>query len=304
MTLRTTIGSLLVLVWLAAAGAAQVALDNKPTYEVGRKSITTSTIKSRQVLNVAGNDIESQVEQSMRLSDVPQEAAADGTRPVRYAFESIKTSMKVSGLSIEFDSANPDKRHEIAEIDRILDLFRAMAKSRWTAVLGPDYLFRTLEYEGDPFGNLDQDLKREVDPKKHIDNANQTVNRLPNKTVALNETWKRTEKIDIGGGQSLEFQRELKYLGPRETDGRMLHRIGMTSSAVKYHSGDGPLKIVKSDLKVVASQAEMLYDPQLGMLTRSVESVQVSGPVTFSIGGQEAEGRLDLTLEGETVYTR
>lgn len=290
---------------LATAAPGQVKLQNSPRYEPGRKSVTTSQIKTRQVLTLAGRDLESKNSQYMELAEVPGPAAADGTRPVAYSFDALRITVSSPGIELKFDSADPDKPHAIPQLDRVLELFRRLAKSKWTATMGPDNLVQKIEYQGKPFADLDEDLRQEVDPEKDAQTANDILKRLPNRIVQPGEMWKRTERFNPGSGQMMEFDRELKYVGPKQVDGRTMHEIAVTTTAVRYLAlgKQAPLKVTDSDLKVKTSNGTILYDPERGVMARSNETVHVVGDITFQLGeNNTVAGKLDLTLESDTTF--
>lgn len=289
---------------LTAPAVAQVALVNKPNYEPGHSSRTTSQIKTRQVLTLAGKNLESQNEQYMVLVETPGPLNQDGTRPVKYSFDTLRIGLTSPGITLKFDSAQPDKPNELPQLDQVLDLFRRLAKARWTATFGRDNLIKSIEYEGKPFADLDPELQKEVDPEKDAQTANDILRRLPNKVVQPNETWQRTERFNPGSGQMMEFVREFKYLGPKQVEGRTLQEIEVKTTGVKYLAlGDqAPLKVAGSDLKVEASKGTILYDQELGVMTRSTEQTRVNGAITFLVEGTEVQGQLDLTIDSDTTF--
>lgn len=58
-----------------------------------------------------------------------------------------------------------------------------------------------------------------------------------------------------------------------------------------------PLKVIKSDLKVEASDGTMFFDREAGCVVESKGKTQIKGSMTFSINDMELPGELDLTIE-------
>ena len=157
-------------------------------------------------------------------------------------------------------------------------------------------------FEGEPFKDLPEALKKEVSPERFKKQTEQQLKRLPGKAVAKGDSWKRSETSDIGQGQKLTFEREFTYTGTKQVDGKTLDVISIKVTKVDFAIDNNPM-MSASDVKLKSpeSSGEMLYDRETKMIMASTEKLQIKGSLTLEIGGMKFENSsLDLTIEGKT----
>ena len=130
--------------------------------------------------------------------------------------------------------------------------------------------------------------------------ANQAREVLPDKPVNKGDRWQRTVVMDIGAGQSLTFETYYNYGGTVQKDGKTYDKIESFIGGVTYSLDPNspiPLKLLKSDLKIDSSMGTILFDQEKGQVAESSSTTRITGPMTFSVNGQELPGKVDLTLE-------
>jgi hypothetical protein len=164
----------------------------------------------------------------------------------------------------------------------------------------------SIEFVGNPFGDLDPNAAKEVTPQRFMDEYNNRLRHYPDGPVAVGDKWERTEEVQIGSGQMLKFKKEFTYLGTEEKSGTTFDKVGVKSLTVDYEIGEGgqlPLKLDESNLEVASSEGVLLYDRKLKMFTSEAEKLQIKGTLTFTIdiNGQKQKfpGNLDLTIEAK-----
>src|SRR5690349_12082453 len=113
-----------------AIGWGQVKLEHK--YPDGAKATYTTTIKSEQKLTLLGRDIPSKSEQTITTSMVNGQRGDDGKLAVQHAVEAFKTTLDLAGINLTYDSTKPDAAPPGTQLDAFLDIFKALAKSKWT----------------------------------------------------------------------------------------------------------------------------------------------------------------------------
>jgi hypothetical protein len=118
------------------------------------------------------------------------------------------------------------------------------------------------------------------------------------------DTWERTSKMNLGGGQVLTVTTRYTYEGEIEKEGRKLDRITSKSLTVDFAlepDSPLPLTVKSSELKPSESKGEILFDRALGQAVETSGSVTIVGNMTFVIMGNELPSKLNLTMESSTV---
>ena len=107
----------------------------------------------------------------------------------------------------------------------------------------------------------------------------------------------------MGGGQSISFRKKYEYVGTEKKGEKILDKITAKVLEVKFSQdpeSKTPLKVVKSDLKVDSSDITLLFDREDGRVVNSRSRVRLKGEMTFSGGGMDLPGAIDLTLQKNT----
>ena len=123
---------------------------------------------------------------------------------------------------------------------------------------------------------------------------------LPDKPVNKGDRWQRTRVLHAGAGQILTFETYYEYAGTMEKGGKTLDKIDSFIGGVTYTLDPNsplPLKLLKSDLKIDSSMGSVLFDREKGQIVESTSATRITGPITFSVNGQELPAKLDLTME-------
>ena len=81
----------------------------------------------------------------------------------------------------------------------------------------------------------------------------------------------------------------------------------MTAQSVAYAQDDNPqaqLKVLQSNLKVEVSKGTILFDNEKGQTVENTSFTRVAGDMTFSINGMDFPGKLDLTMDSNSVLQK
>ena len=193
----------------------------------------------------------------------------------------------------------------MAQLEPLVKLFDALSNSKWNTEYSNDGKVKSVKFEGEPFKDFPEALKKEVSPERFKKQTEDQLNRLPAKAVAKRDSWKRKETSDIGQGQKLIFEREFTYTGTKEVDGKTLDVISIKVLSVDFIIEDNPaLGASDAKLKASESKGEMLYDRELKSIVSSDEKIQIKGTVTLEIGTMKFENSaLGLTIEGKSKTT-
>ena len=295
-----------ILTALAACSitaSAQVTLEIKQT----EKSTVTrqSDISLKQILQIAGQEIETQSIQKITTESVNGARDANGTMSTRATH--TKWNGKWSfpgGIEMKFDSAVPDAKAPIEQLEPILNVVRAMIKHPTTQVFNKDGSPKSVNVPEAAIKNLQGPLKKEFNAKQILDQLKQEHARLPTKAVNKNDTWVRMELMPLGAGQVLNIRVDYTYGGTLKKNDRVLDRITGKVTDVAYEmkgKNAGPLVVKDSDIKAAKSKIDLLFDRQTGRFVETKNFIQVTGTMTFEANGQELPGKLDLTIEQNTI---
>jgi len=303
-----TVGFVAVICWagLASSAQAQVKLELKHTEGAQTTDLVTS--KTHQILSINGMDVETTSEETVRVRSAIGTRKADGSLPIETKIESLRAQISLPGnMVLSFDSANPPDKKDESPLGFLLDVFKAVAGSSYTIILDKNDKVASVEgtqkvldkaTELNPMAA--EMLRSRMDVEKIKHSHEQETDIFPTILVRPGDTWEKKEDNDIGGGQTLAFQRRYEYQGPVNKDGAMLEKIGSKALSVTYSmdpNASSPAKVTKSDLKVDSSEGTILFDRKLGRVVERSGKIKISGDMTLSIAGNELPTKLNLSME-------
>jgi len=291
--------TLIALVTCAFTASAQVSLQIKQSEN---STITHhSDISIKQILQIAGQEVPTESIQKYTTKSVSGKRAADGTLSTRATFTHWNGKWAFpGGIEMKFDSAVPDAKAPLAQLEPILDVVRAMIKHPTTQVFAKDGSLKKVIVPEGATDSLEGPFKEEFNAKQIRDQVNQVNARLPNKAVSKGDTWVRKESSQLGAGQVMNFRIDYKYEGTIKKNGRELVRITGKVTDVSYdmtENNESPLKVKDSQLKAAKSEIDLLFDGKLGRFIETKNLIQIKGTMTFEANGQELPGKLDLTIQ-------
>lgn len=307
---RAVVSSLVLVAGFCQAGQAQVSLAYK--FNEGEKEKDRTVVKVHQTLTIGGNDIQTDSDVAVVASLAVGKRGEDGTLPLVHKVESLRTQLMLpGGLSLSFDSANPDAKIDNPQIAFLGDVFKAAAGMEYTVVLDAKGEARSVEKVESRLVKLDdldpkaRDLiKGKFDAEKHLKEFRQNHANLPTILVREGEPWDRTEVANLGGGQTLTFKNRYEYRGTVELDCCTLDKIDVKAREVTYEmaaDSPSPLKLVNSDLKIESSEGTILFDRKLGRIHERKQAIRIKGDLTFKVGEMELPSKLELTLDTATT---
>lgn len=294
--------SLLATGW-AAPAMAQVKLEHK--FEDGRKTITHTTMKIKQTLTLAGMGLDTESDRFVISASQVGKRDAEGKVRVEQWTDKLTTTAKLpGGITLSFDSDDPNKKADNPALEPFMQVMRAAAKSR--PVLVRDQSGKVVAVEGldKAAEEVPEELRGDFDPEKAKKTANQELENLPSNPVKVGDTWTKNADLPLGSGQVMSMTVEYKYLGEVKEGDKAFDKIEAKTTAVSFSIADDsklPLKVTKSDLKPTESSETMLFDREAGQFHSTKGKIRIQGDLDFTINGQALPGKLDLTIESETV---
>lgn len=305
MLRRALVCTIALSLGAASSAMAQVKLEYK--FPEGRSATLKETVKAKQVLTLAGMDIETNSERLTSATSSIGKRDADGTLRIGTKIDLIKGQFEIMGMVFPFDTSDPNVKIDNPELSFIGDLLKALTgkevtivldgKNKVKAVEGTDKITEAAKGYGP---KVEENLKDAKIVERYQQDFEQEHANLPDILVREGETWEQTEQDSLGDGQTLTFRRRYEYLGTVEKNGRKLDKIGIKALDVTYKMDDNaksPLKALKSELKVESSDGQMLFDREGGATIERNEVSRIKGTIDFKINEQEIPGKLDLTYE-------
>ena len=300
---------------LAIPGFAPLALDPVKLefkHLEGTSSTANSASKVHQILNIAGMDIETKVDNKVTVTSTVGKRSSDGRLPIQEKIESLAVELSLpGGVTVEFDSTNPNAKSDNPMIQALLDTYKARVGSTYSIVLGPDNKVITVEGTDSILKNASPSaaelLRGELNPEHIKKAAQQGYDMLPTGPVSKGDTWTRTTVTRIGGGQTLTFETKFEYAGTVDRDGKKLDKITSAATSVTYSmdpDAPTPLKVTQSDLKIDSSKATILFDREKGRSVQSTSVTRIVGDMTLNINGMDFPSKLDLTFDSTSILQK
>ena len=284
------------LVLGSSLASAQVTLELK--YPEGTKSVIHRDTKSTQTLTLAGMDLVTKTSAFIVSGSSIGQRAADGTLKIDAKIETLQSEVLFSGGSVQFDSANPDKKADNPLLEPILEVFRSVYRTPTTLELDAKNKITTVKLPEGEYEKLPESAKDHLNPEALKKAVAQAQDFLPEGPVKKGDTWERASETNLGAGQSLSFRAKYEYGGTIEKDGITLDKItGKYFDVSLAINGNPMLQVTKSDLQVANSESTHLFDRARGCVVSHSSKTQLVGPLTLVINGMELPGKLDLTIE-------
>ncbi len=300
-------GSVLTLALVAAGwtvpAQAQVRLELKHTEET--KQVLHTNMKLKQTLTLAGMNIDTESDRFVISSKQVGKKDADGKLRVEVKTDKLSVSLKLpGGITMTFDSDDPNRKADNPQLEPVLELMRAAVKARTTLVFDPSGKVVAVEGLDKAAEGLSEELKGEFDAEQTKKTANQQAERLPTDAVKPGDTWTRNSDLPLGSGQVMSFTTEYKYVGEVKDGTKTLDKIEAKATSVSFSIAENsklPLKVTKSELKPTESNETLLFDRAAGQWHSVKEKIRIQGDLDFTINGQPLPGKLDLTIESDTL---
>lgn len=288
---------------MAGAGDAHAQVTLELKYPEGTKSSTQTESVVNQTLTLAGRDILTKANTFTTSTSSIGTRAADGTLAIVEKVESLQSELDLNGTKLQFDSANPDKKADLPQLEPLLDLYRAVVKLPMTRTLeAKTNKLKSVTLPDGEFEKLGEAAKDRFSSEKLKKATEQALSFLPEGPVKVGDKWERATEVDLGGGQLMSFRFMYEYLGTVEQDGATLDKIEGKAFEVSFAIVGNPmLQVTKSDLKIKESATTHLFDRERGHVVSKNAKVRIDGPITLVIGGMELGGKLDLTMEEKST---
>jgi hypothetical protein len=256
-----------------------------------------------------GMEIQSRENKTVIVTQAIGKRRADSSLPVEVKVRSLRANLGFhGGARLTFDSTKPDEKVD-PEFAPLIELYQLESAAAYTVVVDGQGKVKAIEGT-EPLlqkaARLDaiarEQIRSRIEPDRLKAQFEQDHRNLPDGPVRPGESWERTETLDFGG-QALSFRKKYEYAGTEKRGGKTLDKITAKVLEVKClpdSSAVSPLKVTKSDLKVESSEGTILFDREAGLLVEAREQTQVKGSMTFSGGGTDTSGQMQMRFQNNT----
>ena len=233
----------------ATRAMAEVTLELKFPEE--SKATLQSELSVDQTLTLAGQDIVTKSSTFAVSTSSVGKRADDGSLAVTDRVDVFQSELNINGTKVQFDSANPDKKADVPQLEPVLDIYRAIIKFPVTKTFDAKNKLIAAKLPEGEFEKLGDLAKEQFDPEKLKKATEQVLAFLPDGPVKEGETWERSTESNLGSGQVMSFRTKYEYKGTVEQDGRKLDKIEGQAFEVSFAINGNPMfQLTKSDLKI------------------------------------------------------
>lgn len=297
----------IALVMLSSLSAeAQVTLKHKNP----ENTTTTTTVKTetKQVLTIAGMDIDTNASQTIVAEGKSGARADDGTIELHEKVKSMIVDATYPGGSrIQYDSSK-ENTPTGTQFDFMIDLLDVLSATESVIKLDRNNRCLSIKLTQEGLDDLPEESQAivagQMDTEYLVSAQNLRFKEIPATPLKAGDSWMVEFPMRLGGGQSLEMDRKMVYKGQQMTAaGRKLHVLSGEVTAAKLvqdADSESPVKISGSELTVKSSTIQILFDNQMGRIVRSTSKIHVAGDIKLDINGMELPGNLDLSLNIST----
>lgn len=294
----------------AVSAPAQVKLGFK--FPENKDFSYVETVKVDQTLTLAGQEVPTKSEQSVRSRSSVGAKRDDGSIPVKRTIEALKVQLDLPmgiNLTIDTEDKGDPPAGELPQLKPIRDVIKALAGATYTVVMDPSGKVAAVEgaEQAVKVDDLDQmvadQIKKRFDADRLKRETAEEYGVFPDSLLRKGEPWDRTETQDLGGGQTLTYQKQYEYQGTVDQGGKALDKISVKVNTVSYAMEPNPgfpLTVDKSDLKIDSSDGSILFDRELGQIVSNHLKMRIVGDMTFTANGQNVPAKLDLTMETDS----
>ena len=300
-------GSVLSLSLVAASWSvpaqAQVKLEHK--FIEGQKTVTHTTLNVKQTLTLAGMGLDTNSDRFVISTAQVGKRDAEGKVRIEQKTDKLTVTLKLpGGIDVSFDSDDPNKKADNPALEPLMQLMRASAKAKITMVRDSSGKVVAVEGLDKVADEVAEELKGEFNPEQAKKTANQELENLPSDVVKPGDTWTKMADLPLGSGQVMSMTTEYKYVGEVKEGDKTFDKIEAKTTAVSFSiAADSklPLKVTKSELKPTESTETKLFDRAAGQWHSTKGKIRIQGALDFEINAMPFPGKLDLTIESETV---
>jgi hypothetical protein len=297
MKARRETAALVAVVHLASSAWGQTKLT--PKYQEGGVFKTKETVKTRQVLKLGGQNLDTAADTAITSETKVGKRNEQGELTLETTYTEIVTQLTLPGdKKVSYNSKTDEAVSEDPNYQIILDRLKALKGISFTIILDKDNKIKSVAGIKPEVGVSPDDIKVGVQA---------AIDRYPPEAVKPGDQWSREVVMPLGEGQYFTLKRKYTYVGPevRSTvaSTKKLEKVTAATEDIQYSlrpTPGNPATVSKSNLKMESGEAVILFDPAKGRSIESLDKMHVTGTLVLSIMNVELNGELDLTIEAKS----
>lgn len=306
MKAAITILGVCICVLGTVASAEEATL--KPVMTPGRKVVFDRETNVKQILKLAGMDLETEVVATeTRMMKFGDKSPAGGAT-IDVTTPKMQLNLNApGGISIAFYSDTPDQtKVDNEQLQGLVDLLKVTIKAHTKIQFDGSGKIATVKMEGEGLENLPDQYRSRLSEESLKRSLETEFYRYPDKPVEPGNTWTRAEYFNAGSGQSFTYMTTYKYEGREDKDGKSLDKVTATLDKVEFALASDspiPLQLKSSDLNIGDSKVTYWFDPERKLIAVLDSTLKITGKVEFTANGQDLPAELDLTIATKTNVT-
>ncbi len=284
-------------------GQEQVTL--KWRFEKDKPIFQEMTTETTSIMKVGGTEIKTVQKQSSRYRWTPIDEDAHGNWRIKQKLERMTLTQETTNSPpITYDSANE------AATSPAVKIFKHLVGVEFTFTLDKELRVTKIEGRGEFLKKIRDSNEQAAALVKYMvsedtlkEIAASSIVALPTRETMFRNGWERLGVNDMGAIGKFENTYRYVYKG-KDRANPDLHRVEFSGS-VKYvkpgpdAAAEFPFKVKEGELTAQKFVGYLLFDNRRGRVENLVMNLDITGSLTYEIGGQLV--KLDLTQSTRTT---
>lgn len=225
------ISALMVVTMLLTVAATSFAAEKvtlKQKFEPGTRWMTTTMNIDQTMSTGPTGAISSKIQQMMVMKMVVEKPNEQGEKTLTMTYERIVQNMSMGKMmNMSFDSAAPDDK----QTSPMAQFMKPLVGSKIVVILDKDDKVKEIKGLDEMFGKIGGNAGMAAGMKKSFgDNAvksmiSQSQKMMPTQPVAVGESWKMKDKIEVPVIGELNYDIDLKLIDVSKKNGKNVATI-------------------------------------------------------------------------------
>jgi hypothetical protein len=271
----------------------------------GKPFFTEQTTKTKQVMQVMGQKVNQNQEQTFMIQWTPEDKDKDGNYVVKQQIVGVKMKIDIGGNNISYDSTLNNAKNPMT------DFFEALMKkeSVLTFTITPDLQVKSIE-------GRDKFIKSLIDINPQMQNllkailsedalkkmAEPTWWAYPKDGVlpAKDATWTKSATLALGpiGNYKTDFTFTNKGEAAGKVDIGIKTKLEYTAPTEKAGL---PFVITKAELKGENGEGKAIFDRQKGRFESTSLTMKLSGKISIDVGNMNTDVELNQDQDSTSI---
>ena len=244
-----------------------------------------STITTDQTIEVMGQKIDQTIKMNMVIKFAVKSAQGGST------------TVEMTYLDMKVEAGNLPGANIAEKLKGVAFTATLNNKMEVTKIEGYDKLIEAVSGEDETIKKMMKVMMPESTIRQTF---GQTFVIAPDKPIAVDDKWDRTDKYGLGPLGNVEAKQSFKL---KKVEGEVATiEVNGDLSFKPADSGDSglPFKITKADLKADKFTATHSFNIKLGRVVQTKVEMDLSGTMTIGVGGMEVDAKLKqkMTMTG------